>query len=310
MFALSLALAALAAACNASSSVLQRKANLSDADQRPLSMRTAGHVLRRPAWLLGLLAMVVSFVLQAIALGIGQLAAVEPVLAVELPLTLLLAARVFGHRLQPRDWLGIVGMTVGLAVLIAALDPSQGSSAAVSSMTWLLATSATAVPIAVLWLVALRATGGARSALFGIAAGAGFGLTAAMIKAAVDVLTSAGVAAVATTWQLYGVVVCGLVSVWLVQNALHSGALVAAQPGITLLDPIVSVIWGVLVYAETVNTGPAVAVAVAAGALIAASSFVLARARALESTAGRKAEHNPAGSSRTPRRAPARATRR
>jgi drug/metabolite transporter (DMT)-like permease len=300
----------LAAACNATSSVLQRKANLSDADQQPLNVRTAGHVLRRPAWMLGLLAMVVSFALQAIALGIGELSAVEPVLAVELPLTLLLAARVFGHPLRPWDWLGIVGMTVGLAVLIAALDPSQGSSAGVSSATWLLAMSATATPIAVLWLVALKARGGARSALFGIAAGAGFGLTAAMIKAAVDVLTSDGVAAVVRTWQLYAVVVCGVVSVWLVQNALHSGALVAAQPGITLLDPVVSVIWGVLVYEESVNTGPVVVIAVLGAVLMAASSFVLARAQALESTAGSKAEHKPAGTSRIPHRAPARTNRR
>ena len=301
MFLLSLALAALAAACNATSSVLQRKANLAGADQRPLSIRTAGQVLRRPAWLFGLLAMIVSFALQASALHIGQLSAVEPVLVIELPLTLLLAARVFRHGLRVRDWVGVAGMTVGLAALIGALSPAHGNPAGVAPSTWLVAMLATAIPIGGLWLWALLVRGGLRSALFGVAAGAGFGLTAALIKAAVGALASDGVDAMLRTWQPYAFMVTGILSVWLVQNALHSGALVAAQPGITLLDPVVSVLWGVLVYRETVNSGPIAVVAVAGAVLMAASVFVLARAQALESGGGR-ADPGDAGTAPLPAR--------
>ena len=311
MFALSLFLAALAAGCNACSSVLQRKANLTKSDdQRRLTVKTAGRVLRRPAWLFGFVAMLVSFGLQAVALDVGQLSAVEPVLAIELPLTLLVAARVFGHGLAVRDWLGIIGMTVGLAALIGALDPSEGSAAHVSGMTWLVATSATVAPIAALWLCALRFRGGPRSALFGVAAGAGFGLTASMIKAAVDALSSGGLDALVTTWQMYAVAVSGVISVWLVQNALHSGALVAAQPGITLLDPIVAVLWGVLVYRETVNHGPAIIVAVTGIVLMAVSVFILARAQALDSRSDAASKSRRGHSDHTRHRAPARATRR
>jgi hypothetical protein len=38
--------------------------------------------------------------------------------------------------------------------------------------------------------------------------------------------------------------IASLASMWLLQNALHAGKLVAAQPGMTLLDPVVSIIWG------------------------------------------------------------------
>ena len=39
--------------------------------------------------------------LQAVALGFGQLSGVEPIITLEVPLTLLVASRVFGTRAAP-----------------------------------------------------------------------------------------------------------------------------------------------------------------------------------------------------------------
>ena len=39
------------------------------------------------------------------------------------------------------------------------------------------------------------------------------------------------------------------------QWALHTGPLLAAQPGFTLMDPLVSIFWGVLVYNEVTRNG-------------------------------------------------------
>jgi drug/metabolite transporter (DMT)-like permease len=281
MFGLSLVLAMLAAASNAVSSVMQRKANLKYSDDEPLRVRAAGRVIRRPAWLIGLAAMLLSFALQATALGIGELSAVEPMLVIELPLTLLLASWLFRRGLRLRDWVGIVGMTVGLGALIGALAPSGGNVDGISLTVWLAATLSTAALIGALWLAALLSRGRVRSALFGVAAGTGFGLTASLIKADVDVIGTQGVAAVFRTWQLYAVAVTGVLSLWLVQNALHSATLVEAQPGITLLDPVISVLWGVLVFGESVNRGPVLAVAVAGAVIVGASVFMLVRASVL-----------------------------
>jgi hypothetical protein len=46
-----------------------------------------------------------------------------------------------------------------------------------------------------------------------------------------------------------------------VQAALNAGALVAAQPGITLLDPLVAVLWGTVVVHEQTRTGPILLIA-------------------------------------------------
>ena len=67
-----------------------------------------------------------------------------------------------------------------------------------------------------------------------------------------------------STWQTYAAIGFGLLGVVVMQWALHTGPLLASQPGFTLMDPVVSVLWGVLVYNETTRTG-AWLVLVAAG---------------------------------------------
>ncbi|TAM85599.1 MAG: hypothetical protein EPN43_11320 [Jatrophihabitans sp.] len=121
-----------------------------------------------------------------------------------------------------------------------------------------------------------------RAAWFGVAAGSGFGLTACLIKLSMTQLQDGGVAGLLTAWQTYGFVACGIGSVILVQAALHAGTLVAAQPGITLFDPLVSLLWGTIVLDEHTRTsGPALAFAVLGAALMVAPVFVLARSPAV-----------------------------
>ncbi len=44
-------------------------------------------------------------------------------------------------------------------------------------------------------------------------------------------------------WQTYGVLVGGTVSFVLLQQALQAGDLIAAQPGITLINPLIALVW-------------------------------------------------------------------
>ena len=68
-----------------------------------LSWRLIWSLLHQPVWFGGILAICIGFLLQATALGFGQLATVEPILVLELPLTLILASRVFGQGMRWRD---------------------------------------------------------------------------------------------------------------------------------------------------------------------------------------------------------------
>ena len=78
---LTCALAVLAACANAVSSVLQRKANKRVPQRENMSLRQIKRLLHQPVWFGGILAITAGFLLQASALGTGQLSVVEPVLA-------------------------------------------------------------------------------------------------------------------------------------------------------------------------------------------------------------------------------------
>ena len=66
-------LAVLAACANATSSVLQRKANRQVPKRENLSLRLLWSLAHKPVWFGGILAVTAGFLLQATALGNGQL---------------------------------------------------------------------------------------------------------------------------------------------------------------------------------------------------------------------------------------------
>lgn len=273
----SVALALLAAFTNALSSVLQRQANLDEADA-PFGVSMLRHLLLRRAWLLGAGAMIVSFLLQAAALTLGALAVVQPLLAVELPIAVVLGASMLHRSLRMLDWLATVGMTGGLALMLSALAPRDNDPDHVPHWPAAVASIATAAAILALVVGAVGGRHRARAALLGVAAGAGFGLTAGLMKLAIVAARADGVRGLLSAWETYGVAVAGLASVVLVQAALHAGTLVSVQPGLTLTDPLVAIVWGTAVTGEHVRTAwPALLFAVAGAALIAAGAVWLAR---------------------------------
>lgn len=108
-------------------------------------------------------------------------------------------------------------------------------------------------------------------------------MTATLIKETTARLSARGAIGVVSTWQTYAAVGFGVLGLVMMQWALHLGPLLAAQPGFTLMDPLVSIFWGVLVYHELTRTGlglvPATAGAVAIGvgvALLARSPLLVA----------------------------------
>jgi drug/metabolite transporter (DMT)-like permease len=250
--------AALAAGGNALANVMQRKASLQQRPEHPGGFGPAllWDLAHRPTWLLGFGGMVASFVLQAVALGLGTLSSVETIITLEVPLTLLVASRAFRTRLGRAEWSGILVMTGAMIGLLAVLDPRPGDENDVSGTIYALAGGATIGLIAVLVLASRRGHRLWRTACLGAATGASFGLTATLTKEVAARFSAQGMLGVLTTWQTYAAIGTGLLGVTLMQWALHLGPLLAAQPGFTLMDPLVSIFWGVLVYHEVTRGGP------------------------------------------------------
>jgi hypothetical protein len=167
---------------------------------------------------------------------------------------LLLASRL-SHRKLPRlTWFAVVLVTVSLGAGLAAAAPS-GEQASAPLHVWLLTLFATGCFEAVVITAGVRLHGNARGALFALAAACGYALTAALLKNAVAAL-SRGIVPFFTSWELYGTAIAGVGALFLLQNALQAGSLVAAQPPLTLGDALISVAYGVTLFGEQLRTGP------------------------------------------------------
>jgi drug/metabolite transporter (DMT)-like permease len=295
-------LAVLAACANATSSVLQRKANRRAPKQENMSLRLIWSLAHEPVWFGGILAVIAGFLLQAAALGSGQLSVVEPILVLELPATLILASRVFGSRMHRREWGSAVVMTAGLAGMLYFLSPSAGRPAGVRWYAWVIGIGVNLGAVGALVMWGRRGPAGRgrpsgqgsalQATVLAVAAGATFGLTAALIKGMTQTF-SAGFTVLLTSWELYGMIAAGVLGMFLLQSAMNAGRLIAAQPGLTLSDPIVSILWGVLVFGERVRGGWYIALAVVSGLVMAAAVVTLARSPLLSGESGQDEEERP-----------------
>ncbi|MFE7891927.1 DMT family transporter [Streptomyces sp. NPDC057412] len=247
--------AVCAALSNAVATVLQRKAALTVPSSQGLRAGLILDLLRRPVWLFGILAVIGAAVCQAVALATGPLTIVQPLFVLELPLTLIVAALLMQRRLPGSGWVAVTVVVVGLGVALAAAAPS-GDRTRVSLERWIPALAVCAGLVAALTVMALRRPRGpARAACLGAATAISYAMTAALLKASTHLLDEEGIVAFLTAWQTYGFAVTGVCALFLLENSMQAGPLVASQPALTLGDAAVSLALGITLYEETVRSG-------------------------------------------------------
>jgi len=244
--------ALLTALCNGLASVLQRIAASTAPAARALHLSLFAYLIRRKVWLAGIGLVTCAAVCQAAALATGPVALVQPIFIIELPFSLLVASRLNRRKLPRRTWAAVGLVTVSLGAGLAAAAPSGGSSHA-STRVWITTLIVTGAFEVVVIAVGVRARGNARAAAFGLAAACGYALTATLMKSAMAALAR-GVVPFFSSWQLYATAAAGVGALFLLQNALQAGSLVAVQPPLTLGDALISSSYGVTVYGETVQT--------------------------------------------------------
>jgi drug/metabolite transporter (DMT)-like permease len=127
-------------------------------------------LLSRPLWLAGLLAYLVAYALQMVAVSLGPVVVIQPLISAQLVFALLLGV-VFLHReATVREWLGAVAVTIGIAVFIVATDPSPGNPDA-SGRGWMVSSGAIGGLMTIAVVLGWRTTGPARSTWYGAASG-------------------------------------------------------------------------------------------------------------------------------------------
>ncbi len=248
-------LALAAALCNAVSSILQKEGAQGVPTRGGSGLGFVVDLARQPVWLFGILTMIGSFLLQAAALAHGELATVQPVMAAELLFVLAILVAWFGQRLGRQEWLGGLGLVIGVSGFLLASAPSGGRDSA-GAPAWVI----TGVIAAAIILVSAqlgRMSYGSRPAMyFGVAAAIAFALTAALVKVVVDTLTYHGVVALLTSWRPYALAVTGAIAVILAGKAFERGSVAAAQAALCGIDPLASILIGIGLFGEHLRSGP------------------------------------------------------
>jgi drug/metabolite transporter (DMT)-like permease len=272
--------------------VLQEKA----ASEQPPGSVGAGfltRLARQPVWLLGLCMQGVGFVAQAIALGVGRMVVVQPLLVASIVFALPLSRAIEKRRVERAEVVGAALVTGGLGALLVFSKPSAGDDDA-SLMSWALIGGG-AVGVAVLLFALARGRSSTvRAGLLGSAGGILFGLAAALTKATVSLLDE-GVGAVLWDWHVYALVIISVAAFWLEQAGLQTGALAPAVATTMAFDPLSSLVFGIVLFEEALHESAAgYTISLLSLAVALVGLVILARAKGAESQPGSAATPAPA----------------
>jgi drug/metabolite transporter (DMT)-like permease len=220
-----------------------------------------GHVelfkrlLRDGQWWLGSIVAAVGFALQAAALGFGSVLLVQALLVTSLLFALPINARLTHRRVTRWEWMWAALLAAAVAVIVVVGNPTAGHSRA-SFETWT-AVIAVLGPALVLCVVGARIWSGPVSAvLLALVSGALWGVFAVLTKGVVDRLDD-GLWELLRTPELYVWALVAIAGTAWQQSSFRAGALTASLPTMTVAEPVVGSVLGIVVLGETLRPGDA-----------------------------------------------------
>lgn len=246
-------LAVGAAACFAVANVAQMRAARRVEAPSGLSLRLLVRLLRDPLWILGLVASITGFGMQAVALYLAPVVFVQPLIVTELLFALPLAAAQAGTRLHRREWTGAVLVAAGISLFVGVGQP-HGQGATASNFDWVLTTASIAAALVVTIGVAEarphRPT--LRASALAAAASICFGYMSVLTRVVGHQFGQHGVRALgyAQPWLLAVIAIGGLM---LSQTAFRIAPLSISLPIIDIGEPAVASLLGVLILGESVQ---------------------------------------------------------
>jgi len=264
-------IAAVVAVCASvafgASDVIEQRATHTVPLRRPLDPRLFQDLAAKRAWRAGITVDVAASALQAVALHLGPLSLVQPILVCDLLFAALISNVVTRRR---PDWVmaaGVVCCSGGLALFLAVARP-HGGSAAVSPVIVLPLGAGLAVTVAFCLIAAHAGPRRGRPLATALACGVIFGVTAFLLKEMSRTIPQ-GFSPPSRQWPLYAFIILEPAGFLLNQNAFQESALIVPVLAIrTVANPVVAIGIGLLWLNERIASGPAGIAAEAAGLVI------------------------------------------
>jgi drug/metabolite transporter (DMT)-like permease len=245
-------LALVAALFIAISDAVQQRLAYDVTEERVGAIALFSRLLRNPRWWLGSLVAAVGFALQAAALGLGSVVLVQALFVTSLLFALPISAKL-GHRKVTRsEWTWAALLATGVAVIVTVGDPQAGHSRAPLG-TWTVVVAVIGPALVLCVLGARIWSGPTRAVLLGVVSGSLWGLFSVLTKGVVDQLGD-GIWALLRTPELYAWVLVAIAATMWQQSSFQAGTLTASLPTLTVAEPLVGSVLGVVVLGETLQT--------------------------------------------------------
>ena len=176
-------------------------------------------------------------------------------------------------------------IVAGLGGFFLAAKPA-GGNAIPSNHAWLVASLVLIGAIAGFIAAAPPGPRWWRAAAFGAATAITAAYSAALTKA-ITSYTKEGWGHVFTHFEPYMLAITGLGTVFLIQNALHAGPITASRTTMVTINPLVSILLGITLFADRLRSGPFwVATEIVALAVLVVGVVILARSPLVAGTQG------------------------
>jgi len=272
-------LALASAVAFAVATVAQQHVAAQSSDEDARGGRFVSGLVRDPRWLAAMLGNGVAYALQAAALGVGRVVVVEPILVCSLLVALPLSAHLGHQRLTPVAVRAGVLLSLSLSAFLI-LSAAGGGREFGSYRAWLVVAGVGLPVIAACVIGARRCSGAVRASLLAVAVGLLGGVLAVLTKSVVAA-GAVGLVHLLASADLYGLVVVGLLGMYLQQLAFQAGALQTSLPIMTVVEPAVAAVLGVtLLHEHLALNGLQFGMLIAAAVTFIAAAVVLASGQA------------------------------
>ncbi len=258
---------------NAISGIFQRKGIGSPKAEELYSKDQIVKASKNKLWQIGAIAESLAAVLELIALYYGSLLVVEPLLMTNLVFLLAIVHFRLKKPVSSREWIGIIAICIGISLFLITANPHGGQAR--YGLSWLPTILIVGVLIAFGATITRKLKNTKqRGALGSFTGGLSLGLTAALTRLTM-VQFHAGIMVTITHWPLYALIVSAIISVFAVQVGYGSGPLTITQPVLEITSPVISVLLGLFMFGDSINTSPLAILIELASFLLAAIGVVL-----------------------------------